>query len=240
MVIPALIAATLGGIINLDSTACGQTMISRPICAGPITGIFLGLFYGDIIGGMSIGLMAGALLELIWVCILPLGAEVPPDASLAAVLTSTLSVMLSNKAAPSAVLMVSLIVAVPMGVMAGKANYAIRRANVGLVRMADSFARRGSTWGIELVSWAGLGLIFLKAFVLLFITISLLASPMGRFLGALPSWAIGGLNVSRALLPFLGLGALLGLFLSRELVKFFLAGFIVGVVTTFFWGVGSW
>lgn len=241
MVIPALIAAVLGGIINLDSIAIGQSMISRPICAGPITGIFLGLFYGDIIGGLSIGLMTGALLELIWVCLLPLGAVVPPDASLAAVLASALSVVLSNEIAvsPSGALMISLTVAIPMGVVAGKANYAIRRFNICLVRLADSFARRGNARGIELVNWAGLGLIFLKAFILIFLAINLLASPLEKFICVLPIRAIRGLDLARTLLPFLGLGALLGLFVSRKLLKYFLSGFIAGVFVVLFLGIGQ-
>lgn len=63
-----LIPALLCG---LDRVACGQFMISRPIVAGPMTGLFL--------GDLHAGLLIGACLELLWMGILPMGATIPPD-----------------------------------------------------------------------------------------------------------------------------------------------------------------
>lgn len=215
-------------------------MISRPICAGPITGIFLGLFYGDIIGGMSIGLMAGALLELIWIAVLPIGGAIPPDASLASVLATSLGVFLhKGMAAPSfPIMMLSLAVSVPAGVVSAKADFAIRKFNIRLVHWADFFAKMGSTWGVELINWIGVFLIFLKAFLLLFLSYFVGITLLEKIIGLLPHQIIGGLSMARTLLLLLGMSVLLELFRTPKLLlKYFFIGFIMRAILIFIWGL---
>jgi PTS system mannose-specific IIC component len=76
--LPPLILAALsllGGVLSLDRTAFFQTMISRPIVAGPLAGYLLGNF--------EAGCWCAILLELLWLTRLPIGGAVPPDDSLA-------------------------------------------------------------------------------------------------------------------------------------------------------------
>jgi mannose/fructose/N-acetylgalactosamine-specific phosphotransferase system component IIC len=65
----------LGGL-SLDITAVGQFMISRPIVVGPLA--------GAVLGAPGIGLAVGALVELIWIGDLPVGAHMPIDNTLLA------------------------------------------------------------------------------------------------------------------------------------------------------------
>ena len=77
--------ALVGGILGLDRTAAGQFMISQPIVAGPLT--------GWILGDMAAGLVIGAILELIWVLDMPVGAFVPADSTIGAVSATALTVL---------------------------------------------------------------------------------------------------------------------------------------------------
>lgn len=68
-----LVIATLGAVLALDTTSVGQTMISRPLVAGPLTGWAL--------GDPSVGLAVGALLELYLLVSFPSGGARFPEAS---------------------------------------------------------------------------------------------------------------------------------------------------------------
>ena len=58
-------------LTGLDRVALVQMMISRPLVAGPLTGLVL--------GKPLLGLEVGMLLELLWLGRLPVGAAIPPD-----------------------------------------------------------------------------------------------------------------------------------------------------------------
>ena len=63
--------AALLAFLCMDVAAVGQSMISRPIVAGPLVGWML--------GHADIGLELGALIELIWIGDLPVGAHLAMD-----------------------------------------------------------------------------------------------------------------------------------------------------------------
>jgi mannose/fructose/N-acetylgalactosamine-specific phosphotransferase system component IIC len=67
----------VGGVVALDSTSCAQSMISRPLVAGPLMGLVL--------GEPAAGAMVGAVLEVFHLGILPIGAARYPEAGTAAV-----------------------------------------------------------------------------------------------------------------------------------------------------------
>jgi PTS system mannose-specific IIC component len=66
-----------GGIVGLDATSFPQAMISRPLVAGPLAGMVLGVPIE--------GAMLGAFLEIFNLGILPIGASRYPEAGTAAV-----------------------------------------------------------------------------------------------------------------------------------------------------------
>lgn len=82
---PYLIAALAAVVLGLDRTAVCQFMISRPIVAGSLTGWLL----GDPLTGLQIG----AMLELLWLGRLPVGATIPPDDTQVAVGSTALALI---------------------------------------------------------------------------------------------------------------------------------------------------
>lgn len=83
---PYMISAVVAVAVGLDRMAACQFMVSRPIVAAPVTGWLL----GDALAGLHIG----AMLELVWLARLPVGATIPPDDTQAAVGSTTLAVLL--------------------------------------------------------------------------------------------------------------------------------------------------
>lgn len=83
---PYLLGALVAVVTGLDRTAALQVMISRPLVAASLAGLLLGDF--------RTGLMIGALLELLWLSRLPVGASVPHDDTQTAVGATVLAIVL--------------------------------------------------------------------------------------------------------------------------------------------------
>lgn len=75
----------LGAVTFLDRWPVFQTMVSRPIVVGPIV--------GAILGDPSAGVFWGAVFETIYLGLMPVGAARVPDASLAALVGTTVAVL---------------------------------------------------------------------------------------------------------------------------------------------------
>lgn len=72
-----LLLALLGGVVALDAVSLGQTMVSRPVVAGTLSGI--------VTGDVALGLQVGALLELFLLVAVPAGGGRMPEGGVAAV-----------------------------------------------------------------------------------------------------------------------------------------------------------
>lgn len=66
-----LIMAVLGGLCYLDRTAAFQLMLHRPLVVATLT--------GAVFGNLAAGAQVGAVLELLYIARLPVGASIPPD-----------------------------------------------------------------------------------------------------------------------------------------------------------------
>ncbi len=123
----ALKIAAVGSLLNLDRTAWGQFMISRPIITAPLIGL--------VCGNAVIGLFIGALIELLWINELPVGAAIPSDDTLCAVIVSGVVVTLAatlnlNKATDiGALTFLVLATMVPLASQARKIDTLVRSYN---------------------------------------------------------------------------------------------------------------
>jgi mannose/fructose/N-acetylgalactosamine-specific phosphotransferase system component IIC len=79
-----ILLGLLGAILFLDAWPVAQTMLSRPIVAGALTGIVL--------GAPADGVFWGAVFEAVYLGVLPVGAARYPDAGLAALVGTALAV----------------------------------------------------------------------------------------------------------------------------------------------------
>lgn len=91
----ALIA--LGAIVALDATSLGQLMLSRPLVAGFLAGVFVGMPFE--------GALLGAMLEALSLGILPVGAAKYPETGTAAVVAVGTLGLSGAVALPAAILL---------------------------------------------------------------------------------------------------------------------------------------
>ena len=125
------ITALVAVLCGLDRTAAGQFMICRPIVAAPLTGLLL--------GEATIGLQIGAMLELLWLGRLPVGAAIPPDDSQVAVGCTFLAVMghAQTGLPPQALAAASLLIGMPFGKAGQLFDRLARLLNARLLNRAE-------------------------------------------------------------------------------------------------------
>jgi len=125
----ALLVVT-GAVLSLDRWPVLQTMASRPLVAGPLVGIIL--------GDVAQGVLWGAVFEIAFLGLLPVGAARYPNETIAAVVGTTVAILGARSGATPAGW------AVAAGLVAGWAG-----------ERADHLHRR---WNGRLVVWARNGL----------------------------------------------------------------------------------
>ncbi len=145
-----LIGAGVSAVVGLDRTALMQFMVSRPIVAAPLTGLFL--------GSPGTGLAVGALLELLWLGRLPMGAAIPPDDTQIAVASTLLACMLGTSASTQSqgLILLSLLVAIPLGKIGVIFDQWARRRNLRLSAKVTAALESGEISAVERAHLCGL------------------------------------------------------------------------------------
>ncbi|HEX9874770.1 MAG TPA: PTS sugar transporter subunit IIC [Deferrimonas sp.] len=210
-----LIGALIAVVAGLDRTAAFQFMVSRPIVAAPLTGWLL--------GDAAAGLQVGALVELLWLGRLPVGAAIPPDDTQVAVGATVLAIFFSGLS-PFAALpapLVSTLVAMPLGKAGQFFDRAARHWNGRLLHRAQQALAAGNLDEVERCHLRGMGHFALAAFVTYLVIVgggSLLLPVLAPFFGDSVAEASTWLKLA---FPLVGTAVILGTInVSRSLTLF--------------------
>lgn len=145
--------ALLGGALSLDTTAFLQIMASQPIVAASIA--------GWMVGDPVLGLAIGAVLQLIWVGVLPVGATPFPDTAAASVAAVGAASILSRGMPPGPwALATALLIALAAGVAGQRLIVWLRRVNIRFAERAIDGVRAGRTSAVGCAVAAALGVRF--------------------------------------------------------------------------------
>ena len=145
-----LLAGFVAVICGLDRLAAFQLMLSRPIVAGPLTGLVL--------GDPLIGLQAGLLVELLWLGRLPVGASIPPDDTQIAIGGTFLAIAFASPEFATPVTIVfCLLVAMPLAKSGQFFDRMARRANDHMVKRVEQNVLTGDLSSIDRLHLVGIG-----------------------------------------------------------------------------------
>lgn len=119
MVSPLPFALTLlwGTVVGLDLVSVPQGLLSRPLVAATVAGLLL--------GDLTSGLLAGMVLELYALDVLPIGASRYPDFSVAAVAGGVAAALVPDALAVG----IAGLVGLPMAALGGWTLQKLRRRN---------------------------------------------------------------------------------------------------------------
>lgn len=165
MVLELLKISAICGFIYLDSGPVGQWMISQPIVCAPL----IGWLCGD---PMS-GLLFGVLLQLLWTGRLPVGASIPPESPICAMVT-TIIYTFAKKTPEVGVgwdwmtMVYAICFGIGAGILGGKMTISSRELNNQFCDLADKYALQGSWRKINSIVWIGNILLWLCASLMIF------------------------------------------------------------------------
>jgi len=174
-----LLAGLLGGVCYLDRTAACQLMLHRPLIAATLM--------GTIFGNFTAGAQVGAVLELLYIARLPVGASVPPDDTGAAIFAGSAAAAASSSIGLDGGSFTALILLSVLFAELGKgADRMVRKVNGRIAHITLESVEHGDLKAVEHGLLAGLALFAVTGVIL-----SLM------FSGA-------GVTVSKFLLPRFG------------------------------------
>lgn len=216
---PYLLGAGIAVFLGLDRTAALQIMISRPLVAGPLVGLVL----GDTLTGLTVGM----LLELLWLCRMPVGASIPHDDTQITVSATTLAIALSGTIGGGAgITLGALLVALPLGKIGQSVERVVRTQNQRLPAAAQVCLQKGQLPAVERLHLLGLGNFALGALitytVIVFVGRWLILSGAPFFLDLLTTQA----DWIKLALVLVGVATLLQALNVRRAYNLFFGGFL--------------
>lgn len=216
-----ILTAFCGSLLCLDRVFM-QAMISRPVVIAPLIGFFLGNLYA--------GLMIGAIIELIWIDRLPIGAYIPPNDSLTAVLATAIALIAGPATAGGVtpqIIALSVILSIPCGSLAKQMDVMITRSNNALSDQALRDALENNLRAIERKSYLGLLKVFLFYGVFLLAAQTVLIPLVIWGYPHLNEPLLKALSVTYYFLPLLGIAVALNMLKLRNAVPVICVVFLV-------------
>jgi mannose PTS system EIIC component len=205
-----LAAALLGALLELDEYFVGMTLMSQPVIAGGLAGFLC--------GDPAIGIMVGAIVQLIWL-MPPVGAYVPPSPS-AIAFSAVFIGIITSRAQPAdelhAVLMFALIVGASFGYFTGQMDVWNRKLNTRIMRAFEKKIEEGGARYAYLVQALA---VLAKYFrdVAGYLIIFFLAAPLAmKIYDTLPDQIVKGLRIAFWAAPMIGFAVLFDMFRTKQ------------------------
>lgn len=202
----AVCVAFVGALLGLDNIAIGQFMLGQPAVGA--------LALGYILGEPVLGIWVAVTFQLLWLGQIPVGAYLPPSASITAIVAVGLAAPVSAPLASRAVVAAAL--AIPVGALAAWLDILIKSRNVGVLHRSENDLLDGQPLALGGAVVKGVARFFFKDFFLLLFAVFgglfLVAQVLQRLT---PSWD-RGLELVFAISPAVGIAAALKVYWKRR------------------------
>jgi mannose/fructose/N-acetylgalactosamine-specific phosphotransferase system component IIC len=152
--LPVLLVLLLWGtIVGLDVVTFPQSMVSRPLVAGTVSGMLIALVVPDVpLGSIFTGMLVGSVLELYALDVLPVGAARYPDYGPATVAAVYAALGWRPEASLGGATAVGLLTAV----LGGWTMQMVRRANAVAIQKKAADLAAGDTGAIRALQLGGI------------------------------------------------------------------------------------
>lgn len=208
------ILITIVAFVGYMHSFVGSTMINRPIIMAPLVGLVL--------GDLETGIKTGALLELIFLGAVPIGASNPPDITSGAIIGTSFVILTGSEIGASVAL------AIPVAtIVLLLDNLMMMFVLTYAAHLADKYAEQGDYRKIEIIAFvSGVGN---KILLSLLVGFSFyIGTPfIEKILSKIPEFIIHGMDVAAGMLPAIGFAMLARMILIKELIPYLLLGFLL-------------
>ena len=219
----------LGAGLALDYAMMGQFMLSQPLVLGGI--------FGFIFGDVYTGLLVGALVQLLWIGVVPMGAYIPADYSVIGGITIILTEILlqQSKTSLEVAMVLALSVAIPAGFISGRLDIAVRNLNSHLAKniykVVDNYGLSGITW----INLAGLIPSFLRNFIVYLIWLGPVNLLLIKIINKISLPLEEAMQIIFWLLPALSFAVLLDIIFKDKVHWWVIGSYVIAGVLLIFW-----
>ncbi len=215
--------AMVGAFLALDNAMWGQFMIAQPLVAGAL--------FGFITGDAASGILVGAMIQLLWIGVLPVGAFIPSDHSVTGGLTILLALFLMKAAAMSlgGATVLALAAAIPAGYLSGKLDILVRQLNSEWSGVVEQALARSSIKAITLAAWAGLGAAWIRNFIIYVLWLTAGAALLTAVAKGLSPAGRHALDIVFWMLPAISLAVVIEVVMKERLLWWILGAMVVAL-----------
>ena len=227
------VVAGIGGLLSLDRRATFQFMLSQPLVAVTI----IGLYFGD----LHTAVMLGSLLQLLWMSCVMFGANVPHNDTLAAITIAAGAFLFGRYVEPidSSTWIIALLVGAPTCLLGQWIDIRLDHMNLALAERADKAGEAGETHVISFLIFRAIVQAFAVNTVATLVTSALVFTVLLYTRPLLSLSAQEAMNViATYVVPALGLAVALALLRHRRALALAITVFIT-VATVITQGVNS-
>lgn len=219
MISKLIFVSITGGILCLDRVFI-QAMISRPIVSAPLIGLILGDPYT--------GLVAGAFIELFWIDRLPIGAYIPPNDTIVAILITGSSIGTAGLigSLPTGLIALAILLLLPLGILAQTMEFWLIGKNERLAREALMNGIDGDVRSVSKGHLTALVRYYLLSCGFILLTLPIVIALMTWLYPRLSPMIVRGLDLIYALLPLIGVAVVLNTINIRGIIPIFCAVFL--------------
>lgn len=186
--------------------------IFRPIIVCSVTGLIL--------GDLNTGLITGALTELAFTGLTPIGGTQPPNPILAGVMTT----VIAHTTGVDAKTAIGL--GLPFSFLMQYVILFYYSAFSVFMGKADRYASEADTGALSRLNLLMTAIIAVSYALIVFLCAYVSQGAMQTLVKSMPGWLTHGFEVAGGILPAVGFGLLLRVMLKVQFVPFFIAGFL--------------
>ncbi|MDH6366016.1 MULTISPECIES: PTS sugar transporter subunit IIC [unclassified Breznakia] len=215
--IQAVLIGCVAALTQLEGGWLGEAKFREPV----ITGFLVGMILGDV----EKGLMIGAALQMMWMGATGIGPTAQLDIGTGGTIGAAVAIM-TGKGAEAAI-----VFALPVAVIMQFLNTLLLTAFSGLMVAADRKIDEGNLKGAISIHYLCGFFTFLLYFGLTFIVMYFGNDAINSIVNGLPEWANNGLQAIASILPAMGFALLMNIIMERDLIPFFVIGFVIAAYT---------
>lgn len=211
--IQAVLIALIAFLVYMGDTL-GYSQYDRPICTGLLVGIVL--------GDVTQGLIIGASLELAFIGTVSIGAALPPDIYTGGILGTAFAITTGSGVESALALMLPI---ATFALIIKQFIYSVIRESFNGV--ADAYAEKGDDKGVARMHVLSTLTYPIMMSVLVGFCFYLGGPAVEALLNQIPAWVSKGFSAASAMLPALGFAMLVKMTVTKDLVPYFFAGFLI-------------
>lgn len=217
--IQAILVGCVAALTQFEGGWLGECKFREPV----VTGFLVGLILGDV----HKGLIIGAELQMMWMGATGIGPTAQLNIGTGGTIGTAVALMTGKGAE------IAITFGLPVAVIMQFLDTLLMTAYSGLMHKVDNMIDEMKDKSIEHMHYLCGFCTFMMYFSTTFVVMYFGNNAIQGVVDSFPDWANSGLAAVSKILPAMGFALLLNLLLEKDLIPFFILGFVITAYTDF-------